>query len=212
METLARTISVGEHSFVVGISTDDIVRLLTTKYADLSEQTNQMHREFSTFITKTISEYTNIKKSSTTQQLANATAVLKQIEDAATQTTKKREELLRPFSVLSDLTSDIYKHKGISITDAIILGDSGKAISSEKLSSGEKQMLSFLSYNAFKKNSCIIIDEPEISLHLDWQRILMPTLLSQSSNNQFFIATHSPFIYTKYPDKELSLDPNKQVQ
>ena len=39
---------------------------------------------------------------------------------------------------------------------------------------GEKQMLSFLCYNAFANQTCIFIDEPEISLHVDWQRILFP--------------------------------------
>ena len=67
-------------------------------------------------------------------------------------------------------------------------------------------MLSFLCYNAFSENTPIFIDEPELSLHIDWQRFLLPTLLDQSTGNQFFIATHSPFIYTGYPDKEFMLD------
>lgn len=79
----------------------------------------------------------------------------------------------------------------------------------DKLSAGEKQMLSFLCYNTFSKNKIIFIDEPELSLHPDWQRLLIPTLLKQGGNNQFFIATHSPFIYAKYPDKELVLSEDK---
>ena len=66
-------------------------------------------------------------------------------------------------------------------------------------------MLSFLCYNAFSENAAIFIDEPELSLHVDWQRLLLPTLLEQGTGNQFFIATHSPFIYAKYPDKEIPL-------
>ena len=65
-------------------------------------------------------------------------------------------------------------------------------------------MLSFLAYNAFYQDTIFIIDEPELSLHVDWQRILFPTLLKQNSSNQFIVATHSPFIYAKYPDKELT--------
>ena len=66
-------------------------------------------------------------------------------------------------------------------------------------------MLSFLCYNAFSENTPIFIDEPELSLHVDWQRLLLPTLLEQGAGNQFFIATHSPFVYSKYPDKEILL-------
>jgi len=76
-------------------------------------------------------------------------------------------------------------------------------LDSNFLSSGEKQMLSFLCYNAFFRNSPIFIDEPEISLHPDWQRLLFSILKSQESNNQFIVATHSPLIYAKYSDKEL---------
>ena len=84
-------------------------------------------------------------------------------------------------------------------------GEVNEAITSDKLSSGEKQMLSFFCYNTFVQNAAIFIDEPELSLHVDWQRRLLPILLEQGTGNQFFIATHSPFIYSKYPDKEILL-------
>ena len=73
-------------------------------------------------------------------------------------------------------------------------------------------MLSFLCYNAFYNNTPIFIDEPELSLHIDWQRLLLPTLLDQSTGNQFFIATHSPFIFTGYSDKEFMLDDTHAYQ
>ena len=91
----------------------------------------------------------------------------------------------------------------------LAIGDIGNAISSDKLSAGEKQMLSFICYNTFTKNHIIFIDEPELSLHPDWQRILLPTLLKQNNNNQFFMATHSPFIYSKYSDKEVVIEQDK---
>ncbi|HAV3450106.1 TPA: ATP-binding protein, partial [Acinetobacter baumannii] len=75
------------------------------------------------------------------------------------------------------------------------------------LSSGEKQILTLISYNSFFDNTIFFIDEPEISLHADWQRILFRILMKQNPTNQFIISTHSPFIYSKYPDKELCIDP-----
>jgi predicted ATPase len=70
-------------------------------------------------------------------------------------------------------------------------------------------MLSFIAYNAFYRDAVFFIDEPELSLHVDWQRQLFSILLSQQTSNQFVIATHSPFIYSKYPDKELLIDPSR---
>lgn len=84
-------------------------------------------------------------------------------------------------------------------------GDAANAINSDLLSAGEKQMFSFIAYNTFYQDTIFIIDEPELSLHIDWQRTLFPTLLKQGTSNQFIVATHSPFIYSKYPDKELQL-------
>lgn len=96
--------------------------------------------------------------------------------------------------------------------DGITVGEVKDAISSDKLSAGEKQMLSFLCYNVFSEGTIIFIDEPELSLHVDWQRRLFPTLLEKGQRNQFFVATHSPFIYTKYPDKEFMLDDTRGYQ
>jgi ABC-type lipoprotein export system ATPase subunit len=115
----------------------------------------------------------------------------------------------RPFTVLSELVGKILNYSGIRFTENIALGDATNAIYSEQLSSGEKQMLSFLCHNAFQKNSIIFIDEPELSLHVDWQRLLFPMLLKQGTDNQFIVATHSPFIYSRYPDKEIILDSDR---
>jgi len=70
----------------------------------------------------------------------------------------------------------------------------------------------FLCYNAFSEDTAIFIDEPELSLHVDWEGILLPTLLEQATTNQLFVATHSPFIYTLYPDKEFMLDDTRGYQ
>ena len=107
---------------------------------------------------------------------------------------------------MDKLIGEILHHKGIRINEVTTFGDVTSAIESGHLSAGEKQMLSFLCYNAFRRNNAIFIDEPEISLHVDWQRILFPKLLEQGSDNQFIIATHSPFIYAKFADFEHRLD------
>ena len=185
-----------DHKFIASISTHDIVKLLTEKYTDVSEKTDKLHAKLSEEITQKISK---------TNPLEDATPVLAGIQKRVEQVTKERESLLRPFSVLRERTREIFHDKGIHVTAGITLGETKEAIESDKLSAGEKQMLSFLCYNTFSKNAAIFIDEPELSLHVDWQRRLLPTLLEQKTGNQFFIATHSPFIYTKYPDKEILL-------
>ena len=113
---------------------------------------------------------------------------------------------MRPFDVLTELMQSVFRDKGVKVSQNIAFGLAKKAIAARILSAGEKQMFGFLSYNAFADNTTIFIDEPELSLHVDWQRILFRMLMSQGSTNQFIIATHSPFIYSQYPQKELFLN------
>jgi len=49
----------------------------------------------------------------------------------------------------------------------------------------------------------------DLSLHVDWQSKLFSLLKEQNSTNQFIISTHSPFIYSLFPDKELIIDSDK---
>ena len=196
MSQLSTGLSVHDHKFIASISTHDIVELLRGKYTDISDETDKLHVQLSKDIARKISE---------TKGREAATLVLDDIQERVEQVTQKREALLRSFSVLTDRIHDIFQYKGIRVTQGITLGEAEEAIASDKLSAGEKQMLSFLCYNAFSENAAIFIDEPELSLHVDWQRLLLPTLLEQGTGNQFFIATHSPFIYAKYPDKEIPL-------
>ena len=196
MSRLSVGISVYDHKFIASISTHDIVELLREKYAEISNRTNELHVQLSKEITQTIS---------TTKGQYDTTWVLDDIQERVEQVAEQRDGLLRPFSVLAVRIHEIFQYRGIRVTPGIVLGEAEEAISSDKLSAGEKQMLSFLCYNTFSENAAIFIDEPELSLHVDWQRLLLPTLLDQRTENQFFIATHSPFIYSKYPDKEVLL-------
>lgn len=207
LQQVSQRLSSPKHRFVASISTGDIVSLLTTHYADVSANTNKLYSELSQFILHTVSQLRSSGGASAHPELA--AAVVQDIERTSTNITDQRERILRPFSILSKLIEDIFRIRGIRISERIVLGGQQDVIGSEKLSAGEKQLLSFLCYNAFERNSVIFIDEPEISLHVDWQRTLLPILLSQSTGNQFVVATHSPFIYSKFPDKELMLNEDR---
>ncbi len=212
LQDVSQSLSESGHRFVASISTNDVVDLLTRRFAEISEQTNRMHRRLSNSVRKTLRDYEQLAGAAGNQgerKLAIADEALNTIKSSTQQADSERNALLQPFLILEGLVKDIFQYRGIKISSGIFFGDSVEATLSEKLSAGEKQMLSFLCYNAFSSNCCIFIDEPEISLHVDWQRILFPKLLQQSTSNQFIIATHSPFIYSKYSDKELILNSDK---
>ncbi len=67
------------------------------------------------------------------------------------------------------------------------------------LSSGEKHIITILGRAALSKNkgSIFVADEPELSLHLDWQRKILPSIQRLSPLSQIIVATHSPSINAK---------------
>lgn len=207
LHRMAQGLTVRNHRFIASISTADIVQMLTSQYANVSEQINEDHQALAKDVILAITNHEQAK--STEDRLEKAQGTLELVKQQITQHTQEQARLLSPFTELNKLISTIFQHKGIRVTSRVTLGDAAEAIASDKLSAGEKQMLSFLVYNAFDRNSVIFIDEPEISLHVDWQRRLFPTLLAQGSTNQFIIATHSPFIYTPFRDKELLIDTDR---
>ena len=75
-----------------------------------------------------------------------------------------------------------------------LIGD--KKISPFKLSSGEKQLLIILLTVLIQDNkpTILFMDEPEISLHIEWQRKLIGYIRELNPNVQVIIATHSPDI------------------
>lgn len=65
-----------------------------------------------------------------------------------------------------------------------------------QLSSGERQVIYILLKVAIatKNNALILMDEPEISLHLSWQEKLLTQIRTINPDSQIIIVTHSPAI------------------
>lgn len=65
------------------------------------------------------------------------------------------------------------------------------------LSSGEKQIVSLFSklFLENNKESILIIDEPELSISMKWQRMLVPDIIRSDNCKLLLTVTHSPFIF-----------------
>ncbi len=97
------------------------------------------------------------------------------------------------------------KDKGFSFK----LTHTGAALNATTLSSGEQQELVLLYDMIFNtdKNTLILIDEPELSLHIKWQLEFIDDLFEIIEKRGFtaLIATHSPQIIDDRWDLTLSL-------
>ncbi len=76
------------------------------------------------------------------------------------------------------------------------------------LSSGEKQLLILLTEALLQKEApCIFLaDEPELSLHIEWQRMIIPAIVELNPNAQVIVATHSPEVASKFSDSIFDME------
>jgi predicted ATPase len=66
----------------------------------------------------------------------------------------------------------------------------------DDLSSGEKQIVSLMAkLYLYQGRKIILVDEPELSLSIDWQRKVLPDVMSSGGVRQMLAITHSPFIF-----------------
>lgn len=88
------------------------------------------------------------------------------------------------------------------------LKSTGEEITIDELSSGEKQIFfkggTLLQY-AKDKQIVVLIDEPEISMHPEWQQKILNFYRNINSNIQFVFATHSPHIVSCCKREEIRL-------
>ncbi|MEC3525529.1 AAA family ATPase [Bacillus paranthracis] len=200
MKKISGNLSYHNHKYITSVSTKDINELITSKYAEISEGVNNTYK----ILTDHVEEVINHPSGDVDNKQLRYQ--LEEIKSLLESNKKYREYSFKPIQAINDIVTEVFKRKGVKINNMISLGEQKQIIDSDYLSAGEKQMLSFIAYNALYSNTPIIIDEPEISLHVDWQRKLLRILTSQNTRNQLIVATHSPFIYAKYGDKEIIKD------
>lgn len=116
-------------------------------------------------------------------------------------------DLINGFLIDKDMRINVVR--GVEI-----VSDLNKPLKPETLSSGEKQLLLLLSnvLTASDSASLFIVDEPELSLNVKWQRQLVDALLeiTQGSSCQFLFATHSMELLAKHRSQVVELTPSAE--
>lgn len=82
-------------------------------------------------------------------------------------------------------------------TNHLVFMDDDEEIPLYKLSSGEKQLLLILMrvFLMEEKPYILLMDEPEISLHIEWQYKLFEEIRRLNPNCQIITSTHSPSLF-----------------
>jgi hypothetical protein len=131
--------------------------------------------------------------------------------------TARLDALESTKSLIASLVEDVnrfFKNKRIrfSLVSGIqIVASNGTSLAPAVLSSGEKHLLLMFCYTvvAFGKRTLFIIDEPELSLNVKWQRGIVDSLLDVVKNSpmQFILASHSIELLSQHLDKVVKVEP-----
>jgi hypothetical protein len=113
--------------------------------------------------------------------------------------------LEQPRKRLQELVNEFLSEgKRIEFQEPIIqFFNNDQPLPLEVLSSGEKQLLRLFLETLAASDVPIIIDEPELSMHIDWQRELVSALSTLNPDAQLILATHSPDVMADVPDRNI---------
>jgi ABC-type glutathione transport system ATPase component len=98
-----------------------------------------------------------------------------------------------------DMVDDLFRETGkrmVRTENEIRFTQIGETLLPYQLSSGEKQMLAILLTVLVEDEQpyVLFMDEPEVSLHIEWQKQLIDLCLELNPNVQIILTTHSPAV------------------
>ena len=108
-------------------------------------------------------------------------------------------ELTKPKKQFQDLVDELFAPTAKTIIrdcNEILFSQYGEKVPPYMLSSGEKQILVILLTALVQEGrpGVMLMDEPEISLHIEWQQRLITLIRTLNPNTQIILCTHSPAI------------------
>lgn len=112
---------------------------------------------------------------------------------------EEAQKVLRPRIQFMDFIDELFADTGKKIvrsSNEILFDQFGVRLLPYSLSSGEKQLLVILLTLLVQDNQpyVLLMDEPEISLHIEWQQQLVSRVRDMNPNVQIIMTTHSPAV------------------
>ena len=114
----------------------------------------------------------------------------------APQLAQRLSERMKQFHDIVDKLFEDTKKSIIRTENEIRFHQMGEVLMPYQLSSGEKQMLVILLTVLVEDQQpyVLFMDEPEVSLHIEWQKQLLSIIMQLNPNVQVILTTHSPAV------------------
>lgn len=144
----------------------------------------------------------NLQRKYLDYQVNIGNRIIATLQGGTADAAEKAQQLSMPKHTFQDMIDDLFSKTGKTIIrteNEIRLEQMGERLFPQQLSSGEKQMLIILLTVLVQDNKphVLFLDEPEVSLHIDWQGRLIDLILQLNPNVQIILATHSPAVIMK---------------
>ena len=125
--------------------------------------------------------------------------IIETLQSGEADAAEKAQRISQPKKRFQDILDDLFTETGKKIIrseNEIKFSSLGEELAPYQLSSGEKQILVILLTVLVEDNEhyVLFMDEPEVSLHIEWQKRLIDLILELNPNVQIILTTHSPAV------------------
>ena len=125
--------------------------------------------------------------------------IIETLQSGEADAAEKAQQISHPKKRFQDILDDLFTETGKKIIrseNEIKFSSLGEVLAPYQLSSGEKQILVILLTVLVEDNEhyVLFMDEPEVSLHIEWQKRLIDLILELNPNVQIILTTHSPAV------------------
>ena len=125
--------------------------------------------------------------------------IIQVLQSGAPDAAEQAQKISEPKKKFQDIMDDLFSYTGkkiIRTENEIRFSQIGETLVPYQLSSGEKQILAILLTVLVEDNQnyVLFMDEPEVSLHVDWQKRLIDLIMDLNPNVQLILTTHSPAV------------------
>lgn len=128
---------------------------------------------------------------------------------------EQKSSIFKPINTYLDILKKFIKNKSFKLDtkgsgELLVFNKDSESnpFTIYNLSSGEKQLIILLTETLLQRSTIYIFiaDEPELSLHINWQRKIVGAIKTLNSNSQIILATHSPEIAGKWSNKIINME------
>ena len=125
--------------------------------------------------------------------------IIQVLQSGAPDAAVQAQDISAPKKRFQDIIDELFADTGKKIVrteNEIRFSQIGETLVPYQLSSGEKQMLVIMLTVLVQdgQNYVLFMDEPEVSLHIEWQKQLIDLVLELNPNVQIILTTHSPAV------------------